>query len=455
MKDKPIKKIKSQLKIIIGNQQSNSNKIQLIKDGMGSLIVNVGNKALSFIVGVLLLRILGRAEFGIYSYVLSLVYILIIPAEFGISNLIVRETAQGVVKQKPSKVIGVWGWSFKIILILSLGIILVSGIALFWGTQYFHRLELITFGLGIILLPFQALIHLSSAALRGLKEVVLGQLPDLIIVPGLFAILFFLSNILLTSELTAAHAMLLLFLSTFIALLISIVFLYMKTPIAISKAKPVYQGRIWFASALPLGLSSGLNMIKTRVNVIIMGFFVSASQIGTFQVAVSTAALTALVLHATNSILAPQFASVYVQSENEGLQRLVVQSTRVVFAFNLIASLSFVFFGKAVLSFVFGLELVEAYPVLLILIVGQLVNAFVGPVAFLLNMTGYERDVMKVIGLSTIVSVITTLILTRFWGIIGAAISTSISLVIAQILMFRLVRIRLGIISNVFGKLSQ
>jgi O-antigen/teichoic acid export membrane protein len=66
-------------------------------------------------------------------------------------------------------------------------------------------------------------------------------------------------------------------------------------------------------------------------------------------------------------------------------------------------------------------------------------------------MTGYEKDVMSVITISSIINVILTLILTPFWGIIGAAISNSISLIIAQYLMYRMVKGKMGIISHAFG----
>ena len=113
----------------------------------------------------------------------------------------------------------------------------------------------------------------------------------------------------------------------------------------------------------------------------------------------------------------------------------------------------FVLFGKPLLSLVFGPDLVEAYPSVLIMLAGQLINSLVGSVAFLLNMTGHENDVMKVIGFSTLASVIITLLITPVWGIMGGAISTTVSLMIAQIIMAGLVHKRLGIISHAFSKI--
>lgn len=447
------KSITRQFQDILNQFKGEGLKPQLLKEGFGSLVVNVGNKAFVVLTGVLLVRLLGKAEYGIYSYILSLVYVLILPAEFGISNLIVRETAQGIAKDKPSAIIGIWRWSIGITLGFSAVIIFITGAAAYlFGGDYFNRLELITLFWALLLMPFQALVHLSGAALRGLKRVVLGQLPDLLVIPGLFSILFLLFSFIFPQKLSSINAMALRAISTIIAFMFSFVLLIRKVPSAIRSAKPIYQGRIWLASALPLGLSSGLSMVKTRSTILIMGLFVGPGDIGTFQIAVSTGAIAALLLHATNSILAPQFASLNAQGEKKKLQRLVTISSRIIFGFNLGVTLVFVIFGKNLLSFVFGPELIEAYIPLLIILAGQSINSLVGSVAFLLNMTGYEKDVMKVIGMSTLANILITLIITPIWGIIGAAISTTTSLIIAQFSMYWLVRRRLEIDSSAFGK---
>jgi len=84
--------------------------------------------------------------------------------------------------------------------------------------------------------------------------------------------------------------------------------------------------------------------------------------------------------------------------------------------------------------------------------VGQLINSFVGSVAFLLNMTGHERDVMLIVGISTALNVLLTFLITPRYGILGGAIANSATLILAQIAMFFAVRKRLGIVCNAIGK---
>jgi O-antigen/teichoic acid export membrane protein len=448
-----MKKFKSLINNLHDQISGNAAKTKLIKSGMGSLIINFSNKFLVLLSGILLVRILGKTNYGVYSYILSLVFVFIIPVEFGLSNLIVRETAQGITERRNGSVLGIWQWSVKITFFLYTILITLSAVGLIWAAGHFSHEQITAYLWALSLIPFQALLMLSSAALRGLNHVILGQLADMIVLPGFF-VAFFLVFHLVTPSLNTSTAMFLRSLSTLIAFIFSGVFLIKRIPNGLLKTKPVMQGRVWVASALPLGLSSGLGMVKTRITILLMAFFVSATQIGTFQVAISTSGIAGLVLQATNAVLAPQFASLFVQKRKSALQKLVTVNTRIVLVFNLIATILFILFGKQLLSIVFGTDLVDAYLPVLILLIGQLVNAFVGSVAFLLNMTGHEKDVMKVIIFSTMANGVITLTITPFWGIIGGAISTAFSLSIAQIIMAILVFKRLGIISHPFIKVS-
>jgi len=105
----------------------------------------------------------------------------------------------------------------------------------------------------------------------------------------------------------------------------------------------------------------------------------------------------------------------------------------------------FILFGRFFLRVFFGPDSVAAYLPLLIMLVGQMVNSLVGGVAFLLNMTGHEKQTMWSTCISLIFSLLLNLILIPSYGIVGSAIATSFSQVIAQFAMWRFVKKQLGI----------
>ncbi len=179
--------------------------------------------------------------------------------------------------------------------------------------------------------------------------------------------------------------------STFVAVAASVFFLFKYTPKAILQAKPIYHSKIWLSSVIPLIFSSGINLVRSRTNIIVLGFFVDSAAIGSFQVALSTATLASVVLTAINSIIAPQFTSLHTNGDKNKLQRLTVLSARFVFVLNLLISVLFIIFGKNLLTLVFGTKLIAAYPALVVLLIGQVINSFLGSVNILLNMTGHEK----------------------------------------------------------------
>jgi O-antigen/teichoic acid export membrane protein len=65
------------------------------------------------------------------------------------------------------------------------------------------------------------------------------------------------------------------------------------------------------------------------------------------------------------------------------------------------------------------------YAALLILTLGQLVSAFVGPVVNLLNMTGYQAVTARVLTTSATLAVVAGLVFTQVWGAIGTAVAFS------------------------------
>jgi O-antigen/teichoic acid export membrane protein len=103
-------------------------------------------------------------------------------------------------------------------------------------------------------------------------------------------------------------------------------------------------------------------------------------------------------------------------------------------------------FGKELLN-LFGDDFVVAYPILVILIVGQLANAMTGPVALLLNMTGHQTDAARILGAGVILNVTLNALLIPAYGPTGAALAGTVTMVLLNTNMAIAVWHRLRIVS--------
>ncbi|NJM87069.1 MAG: hypothetical protein HC847_07645, partial [Hydrococcus sp. RU_2_2] len=102
--------------------------------------------------------------------------------------------------------------------------------------------------------------------------------------------------------------------------------------------------------------------------------------------------------------------------------------------------------GKPILG-LFGSEFRESYFLLLIHLFGQLVNAMAGPVALLLNMTGYHNDATKVLAVSATLNIILNAILIPSYGSVGASVATVISTTLWNVAMAFIVWHRIKIVA--------
>jgi O-antigen/teichoic acid export membrane protein len=430
----------------------------LVRNGIGSLILKSAYILLSFSITVTLARKLGPDGYGVYAYVFALITLLSVPAEFGLPNLVVRETAKALAKQEWGAIQGIWRWAGKVTAILTIIMVLGAGVAvLIWGDR-FSREQLVTLFWGLGLVPLVALGGLRGAALRGLNKVIQGQLPEQALLPGFFILLILGTAFVFSVNLTPSMVMSLQVLAAALAFVIGAWLLWRAMPLEVRGVRPVYNSRRWLASTLPLAFTSGMQLINMRTSIIILGIFTSSANVGIYRVADQMSLLVSVSLQAMNMVVAPQFARLHAVGDKTRLQQLAVTSARVVIALTLPVVVIFLIFGKPLLQLVFGAEFVPSYGPLSILALGQLVNSITGSVGILLNMTGFEQDTARGVAVAAVGNIVLNLILIPLWGINGAALSSAITLTLWNVLLWIAVRRRLGINSmafNFFGRLKD
>ena len=424
---------------------------QLAKETSWSFLLKTSHAGFSFLVTVLLARILGAEGYGIYAYTYAFIALLSMPAQAGLPQLIVRETAKGMAKYKPELVQGVWRWAGKVIIVISISLIIVIGSIFLIFKKGKFGLKEWTFLWALFLVPLVSLGNLRGAALRGLHKVVIGQLPEFFIRPVLFLIFICTASFLFNERLTPPQAMALNVTAAGIAFIIGAWLLYRNTPLSVYKVKPIYERKRWFSSLIPLAFIASMWVINNQTDIVMLGIFKPPAQVGIYRVAVQMALVTAFGLQAVNMVVAPRFATLYTKKEMGRLQRLVTRSAQATFGFNLLITCFFIFFGKTFLNLIFGKDFILAYIPLLILLLGQVVNSAVGSIGVLLNMTGHEKDTARGVALAAGVNILLNLILIPSYGIKGAATATAISMVTWNIALWWLVRKRLGVNSLAFN----
>ena len=411
---------------------------QLARAGIGSFAIRIGNLVIGLLLAVVLARALGPEGYGIYTYVFTLVSILAIPAQFGLPRLVIRETARAQVNEQWGVIRGIWRWSTALVVVLSVVLSLLALAAYWLVAGHFNGTQQAAFLWSLVLVPTIVLSALRGAMLQGLRQVVLGMLPETILRPGgLVLAIFFTIWLGESHHLSPATAMGIHVVVAGLALLVGIWFLHRSCPPQlIADPAPVYESRLWLTAVLPLALSAGVQQINRYSDIVMLGYIVSAEDVGIYRVSSQGAGLVAFGLQTVAMFVSPYFAQLHAQKKHEYLQKLIVLGSRVSLLVALFIMLVFVFWGDEIIRIAFGADYISSYMPLMILGVGQLVNALFGPIGILLNMTGFERDTMRGMSIAALANVLLNLIFIPLYGINGAATSTTLALCIWNALLW-------------------
>ncbi|TVM04151.1 MAG: flippase [Candidatus Brocadia sp. WS118] len=426
-------------------------KGRLARNASGSFGLKIASAGLSFIVGLLLARLLGSTGYGTYAYAMNWVGLLAVPGTLGLDRLLVREVAAYETNAEWRLLRGLLRWANQAVLIVSSGLALLAAFIGWILVSHKDSLVQIPFLIALTSLPLVTLIRLRQSVLRGLNRVIAGQVPEMLIQPVIFIFFIGAAYMLLGKRLTAPWTLGMNLAATAVAFGVGTRVLLKTLPLPVQETFPSYKIREWIRSALPLMFIAGMKIINAKTDIIMLGAIKGPQEAGIYSVANRGAELISFILIAINTALAPTVVNLFAAGEIKKLQKIITKSTRIILIFSLPIGLILIVFGHWFLL-LFGESFTQGRTTLSILSAGQLVNATMGSVGLLLVMTGHERSVAIGVGISAALNVILNALLIPQWGTAGAAIATASSMIAWNILLAIWVYKKLGVHSTVMGE---
>ena len=171
-------------------------------------------------------------------------------------------------------------------------------------------------------------------------------------------------------------------------------------------------------TSFPMMLSSSILLLMAWSDTIMIGIFKAEVEVGIYNVALKLAMTTGIVLASVNSIVAPKLSETFNNYKVDEFQKLIKQSTRIIFFSTLPILIILFLLPEFLLSF-FGAEFTIAKNTLLILLVGQVGNAMSGSVGYILQMTGNEKLFQNILTLALLLNIVLNFLLIPKYGIIG------------------------------------
>lgn len=414
------------MKRYLENFKGGNLKARLLQGLAGTAFLKVINIFLALVSSILLARVLGPENYGIYSFAISIITLLSLPTNAGLPTLIVRETTKYQLQGNWGLFRGLLALANVFVISFSIFIAIVSAIIAWWVWGDEQSLKYITFLWALLLLPFIAFAKLRSSTLLGLRKVIRAQLPEELVQPMVMIVLLLLC-IFLGSELTPFKVVQYNVFAAFIAFFVGALLLKWTIPKQVKVANKEYRVKAWVSSLIPLSLIVGVQAINKQVGIVTLGMFGSATDVALYKIASTAVGLSTIGLMITNPVLGPYITRLAKQNKREQLQKIFIVSARVSFLITVLILSVFVFFGERILSLLFGDEYIGANPALLILCIGQLGNVLVGSVGLILKQLSFEKLVLRSVTFSMIVNVMLCYLLVPTYGANGAAVAMTAS----------------------------
>jgi len=414
----------------------------ILKGAVGSAVLKGINLLFGLLATAFLGRVLMPTQYGYYAFASTVVTLLALPVQCGLPQLMTREIAKYQLAEQWGHIRGLLLRANQLSAVLGLVMVAALLLALPLLTHFVRAVDQPTFLWAIVLLPLIALNRLRGGALIGLRKVVLGMLPD----NGIRAVLF-LAFIVLWHWLWpfgSADAMALQVAATLIAFLAGAVLLMRHLPSSVRTNPAAFDSRNWVSAIIPLTLTDALLIVNMQADLVILGVFRDAADVGLYRAAVLVATQVTVGLTIANEVLSPHIARLHLAGDSAGLKSMMRQALGWLALTGVVLAGVCIMAGREILVFVFGTPYAGGAHALAILAFGQFVTVAAGTGAVLLNMSGHEKDVLRVFAISAITNVAANLLLIPLLGLVGAAIATTCCQIFSNALLLFYVRRRLG-----------
>ena len=166
---------------------------------------------------------------------------------------------------------------------------------------------------------------------------------------------------------------------------------------------------------------------------IMIEHFIDVKSVAFYTVAVKVTFIVGIMQLTINAVIAPDISKFWFEKSENKLTQLINKALKLNFIFTFPIIVVLVIFSEPILLFL-GESYLNSKTPLIVLLAGQILNSFCGPVGLYLNMTERQKILLKILLIATLINVALNVMLIPKYGLFGAAASTSLSMALWNII---------------------
>lgn len=413
---------------------------RLFKSSVARTALTILSIAISFFMLPFLVNKLGDKWYGIWTIVGSLLgyYYLV---DFGLATAVTRYVTQHIAKKESHNVNIIINTSLAIYTIMALAIfiitIIISYIANYFVPDtkelYLIRLVIIIMGLNLAIeFPFKAFSGIIGAYVRY----------DLLSYSHLFTLL--LSTGLTVFFLNRGYGILSLSLIGFTCSQISNLLFYFIAKHLFSdiqlnlkyfqrdKVRELFSYSIW---SFVIQLS---DQLRFRIDSIVIAWMMTASHVTHYFIGARLAELFMILVFRATNILTPVFTKYHAENNYEEIRNKLLFLTKINTILSVFGGGIIIIVGKPFIIRWMGEKYLDAYPVLVVLMIALIFEIINNPSNNVLYAISKHRYLATVNIIEGVANLVLSIVLIYLYGLIGVALGTAIPIVLSRVFVLPL-----------------
>lgn len=204
--------------------------------------------------------------------------------------------------------------------------------------------------------------------------------------------------------------------------------------------------RPYIKAALPMLAVEGFFFLIINTDIMVAGLFVEPDQVGIYYAAAKTLALVHFVYFAIRIATAHKISEYFALGNETALRATLRDAIHWTFWPSLAIAISLAFSADLILG-LFGEGFEQGSVFLYVLLIGVVIRASIGPAEAMLTMANAQSTAAWLYGAVFVVNIALNFALIPVMGLMGAALATALSMCAETILLAIAVRKKLGILS--------
>jgi len=401
-----------------------------------------------YLYSALLARWVGPEYLGIYSMANAIMLISEVLSKMGMETGVMRFVSRLDPDKDNDKISEIIASAIKMcaffslffmIMLISCSSYIVSNIL---SEQSLMVSVLIVFAISI---PFNASTLVAAAATQGYKKLKYKSIVTQFINPTILLVSMIICYWFFSPESALMFPMLITGIVGCIAMFQPLKYLSGIRPQQIIKTKFNYD---LLNFSYPFMFVIILQTFMHWMDILMLGYFTNASNVGLYHPAARTAGLLQALLISFISIYAPMISQFHSEKNILKMNQTYKMVSRWLLVFSIPISIMFILFPENILS-LFGKEYISSANVLIILTISTLLQAIFGAASPTLGMSGFTRLVLINTCVAFILNLGLNYTLIPLYGINGAAYATLITLTIVGFI--RATQVRIFLKMNLFS----